>query len=247
MEVLASQGFGFLLVLLRTAGLLVSAPILGARVVPVRIRLAFSLVLALAVFTGAGAPAVTPPTGVPGFLLPVVAETALGVLAGLSAQWVLSAAVAAGQAIGLSMGIGFAALVDPASGAQSNAPGELLLTLAQLSALALGIHREAVGWLARSVRLWPPGTELPVATLASRAIGQAVLGMTLAVRIAFPVLGAVIVGYAIMGVLGRAAPQVSLRSIGFSVAILAGGGALYLVVPGASEVIARSTVAAFSR
>ena len=247
MEVLVSQGFGFLLVLMRTAGLLVSAPILGARVVPVRIRLALSLALSLAVFTGAGSPAVAPPAGLPGLLLPIVAETALGVLAGLSARWVLDSAVAAGQVIGISMGIGFAALVDPTSGTQSNAPGELLLTLAQLSALALGIHREAIGWLARSVRVWPPGTELPVAELASRAIGQAVLGMTLAVRVAFPVLGAVVVGYAVMGVLGRAAPQVSLRSIGFSVAILAGGGALYLVVPGASEVIARSTVAAFSR
>jgi len=247
MEVLAAQGLGYLLVLFRTAGLLVGAPILGARVVPVRIRLAFSLVLSLAVFTGAGSPAVTPPSGLPPLLLDIAAETALGLLAGLSARWVLDAAVAAGQVIGISMGIGFASLVDPSSGANSNAPGELLLTLAQLSALALGIHREAIGWLARSVRLWPPGTDLPVATLASRAIGQAVLGVTLAVRVAFPVLGAVVVGYAIMGVLGRAAPQVSIRSIGFSVAILAGGGALYLVVPGASEVIARSTVAAFSR
>lgn len=247
MEVLAPQGFGFLLVLLRTAGLLVTAPILGARVVPIRIRLSLALVLAMAVFTGAGSPAVPPPTGIGGLLLGAVAETTLGVLAGLAAQWVLSAAVAAGQVIGLSMGIGFAALVDPASGAQSNAPGELLLTLAQLSALALGIHREAIAWLARSVRRWPPGADLPVGELAGRAVGQAVLGVTLAVRVAFPVLAAVIVGYAIMGVLTRAAPQISLRSIGFSVAILAGGGALYLVVPGASELIARSTVAAFTR
>ncbi|HTP51260.1 MAG TPA: flagellar biosynthetic protein FliR [Anaeromyxobacteraceae bacterium] len=247
MEVLAGQGWGYLLVLLRTAGLLVSAPILGARVVPVRIRLSLSVVLALAAFTGAGAPAVALPRGIPGLVLAVAAETALGLLAGFAASWVLQAAVAAGQVIGVSMGIGFASMVDPASGANSNAPGELLLTLAQLSALALGIHREAIGWLARSVRLWPPGGELPVEALASRAIGQAVLGATLAVRVAFPVLAAVLVAYALMGVLSRAAPQLSLASVGFSVAILCGGGALYLVVPHAAEVIARTTVAAFSR
>lgn len=247
MSVLAAQGFGYLLVLLRTAGLLMSAPILGARNVPVRIRLALSLVLAMAVFTGAGSPAVALPAGVGGLLLGVVAESAMGLLAGLSARWVLDSALAAGQVIGISMGIGFAALVDPTSGSQSNAPGEMLLTLAQLSALALGIHREAIGWLARSVRIWPPGVDLPLHALASHAVGQAVLGATLAVRIAFPVLAAVILGHATVGVLGRAAPQLSLASIGFSVAILAGGGALYLVVPQAAEMVARSAVAAFPR
>jgi len=247
MEVLAGQGWGYLLVLLRTAGLLVSAPILGARVVPVRLRLSLSVALAMVVYTGAGSPVVPLPAGIPGLLLGVVAETALGLLAGLAARWVLDAAVAAGQVIGISMGIGYAALIDPGSGAQSNAPGELLLTLAQLCALALGIHREAIGWLARSVRMWPPGGDLPVESLASHAIGQAVLGATLAVRIAFPVLAAVLVGYALMGVLSRAAPQLSIASVGFSIAILAGGGALYLVVPHAAEVIARTTVAAFSR
>ena len=247
MEVLAAQGFGYLLVLLRTAGLLMSAPVLGARNVPVRIRLALSLALAMAVFTGAGSPPVALPGGVGGLLAGVVAESCMGLLAGLAARWVLDSAVAAGQVIGMSMGIGFAALVDPTSGAQSNAPGEMLLTLAQLSALALGVHREAIGWLARSVRLWPPGAALPLHSLASHAIGEAVLGATLAVRVAFPVLAAVILGHALVGVLGRAAPQLSLATVGFSVAILAGGGALYLVVPQAAELIARSTVAAFPR
>jgi flagellar biosynthetic protein FliR len=245
--ILTGQAWGFALVLLRTAGLLVTVPILGARVVPARVRLALAVLLSLAVFAGAGAPSAPPPGGVPGLVLAVAGETAMGLLAGLAARFVLDAALAAGQLIGISMGIGFAALVDPTSGAESNAPGEMLLTLAQLGALAMGIHREAIGWLARSVQVWPPGGPLALERLASHAIGQGVLGATLAVRIAFPVLAAVIVGYAITGVLTRTAPQISLSSIGFSVAILAGGAALYLVAPYAAEMVARSTVAALPR
>jgi flagellar biosynthetic protein FliR len=225
--------------------MLATVPVLGARVVPARIRLSLAVLLAVAAFTGAGAPAVPPPDGLGRIALAVAGETAMGMLAGLAARWVLDAALAAGQLIGISMGIGFAALVDPTSGAESNAPGEMLLTLAQLGALALGIHREAIAWLARSVRLWPPGADLPLQALAAHAVGQAVLGATLAVRVAFPVLAAVIASYAVAGVLTRAAPQISLSSIGFSVAILAGGAALYLVVPHAAELVARSTVAAF--
>jgi flagellar biosynthetic protein FliR len=244
---LAGQGWGFALVLLRTAGLLVTVPVLGARVVPARIRLSLAVVLSLAVFTGAGAPSVAPPEGIPGLFLGAAGETAMGLLAGLAARLVLEAAIAAGQLVGISMGIGFAALVDPTSGAESSAPGEMILTLAQIGALALGIHREAIAWLARSVRLWPPGGPLPLEMLAGHALGQAVFGATLAVRIAFPVLAAVIVAYVVTGVLTRSAPQLALGSIGFSVAILAGGGALYLVVPHAAELVARSTVAALPR
>ena len=246
-EVLAGQGWGFALVLLRTAGLLITVPILGARLVPGRIRLGLALLLAFASFTGAGSPLVTPPDDVAGMFLSAIGETALGLLAGLSARFVLDAALAAGQLLGISMGVGFAALVDPTSGAESNAPGELLLTLAQLSAIALGVHREAIAWLARSIQQWPPGGPLELGQIASHAIGQAVLGATLAVRISMPVLAAVVAAYAITGILSRSAPQLSLANVGFSIAILAGGGALYLVVPHAAEIVARSTLAAFPR
>jgi flagellar biosynthetic protein FliR len=244
---LAGQGWGFALVLLRTAGLLVTVPVLGARFIPARLRLALAVVLALAAFTGAGAPPVAPPDGLPALLLGAAGETVLGLLAGLAARLVLESAIAAGQLVGVSMGIGFASLVDPTSGAESGAPGEMILTLAQLGALALGIHREAIAWLARSVRVWPPGGPLPLEALASHAVGQAVFGATLAIRVAFPVLAAVIVAYVVTGVLTRAAPQLGLGNVGFSVAILAGGGALYLVVPQAAELIARSAVAAIPR
>jgi flagellar biosynthetic protein FliR len=244
MEVLAGQGWGFALVLLRTAGLLVTVPILGARLVPARIRLALAIILAFVTFTGAGSPLVAPPDDLAGLFLVSVSETALGLLAGLSARFSHDAALAAGQLIGISMGVGFAALVDPTSGAESNAPGELLLTLAQLSAIALGFHREAVIWLARSVRQFPPGGQQGLEQLGVHAINQAVLGVTLAVRISMPVLAAVVAAYAITGILSRSAPQLSLANVGFSIAILAGGGALYLVVPQAAELVARSTLAA---
>lgn len=245
MSILTAQGWGFMLVLLRTAGLLITVPILGARLVPARVRLGLALVLAFAAYSGAGSPAAPPPDGLTDLFLGAASETALGLLGGLAARFVLDAALAAGQLVGISMGIGFAALVDPTSGAESNAPGELLLTLSQLVALGMGLHREAIGWLARSVRLWPPGGPMPLERLASHAIGQAVLGVTLAVRVAMPVLAAVLAAYAITGILTRTAPQLSLSNVGFSIAILAGGGALYLVVPQAAELVARTTLAAF--
>ncbi|HYG67469.1 MAG TPA: flagellar biosynthetic protein FliR [Anaeromyxobacteraceae bacterium] len=245
MEVSIAAAWGFGLVLLRTAGLCVTAPILAARVVPARVRLGVAFALAFAVFQGAGAPAVPPPGSLAGLAASALFETALGLLSGLAARWLLDAALAAGHVAGLSAGLGFGALVDPTTGAESNAVSGLLFGTAQAMAVALGIHREAVAWLARSVATWPPGAPAGLGDLATRVVGHGTMAVALSIRLAFPVLAAVMVGHLVLAVMGRMAPQLSLSNLGFSIAIGAGGFALYLSAPGIAELAARAAIAAF--
>lgn len=237
--------WGFGLLLFRTTGLCLTAPMLGARIVPNRVKLGIALVLTMAVFQGAGAPGVPVPATLLGLAGPAATETLTGVLGGLSARWLLDAALAAGHLAGLSAGLGFSALVDPTSGAESTGLSQYLYAGAQAAALSLGIHREAVGWLARAAQTWPPGTEPALGTLAAGVIGHAVLAIALAVRMAFPIMAAVLLGHATMGVLNRMAPQLGLANVGFSVALLSGGLALYLSAPAVAELVARAAVAAF--
>jgi flagellar biosynthetic protein FliR len=237
--------WGFGLLLFRTTGLCLTAPMLGARIVPQRIRLAISVALTAAIYTGIGMPGVPLPSSILGLGAAAAVETATGLISGLAARWLLDAALAAGHLAGLSAGLGFSALVDPTTGAESNGLSQLLFAGAQGAALSLGIHREAVGWLARSAQLWPPGSHVDLASLASRLVGQTVVAISLSVRLAFPVLAAVLLGHACMGVMSRMAPQLNLGNVGFSVAILAGGLAVYLAAPAAAEMAARAAVAAF--
>lgn len=235
------------LLFLRTAGLMITAPVLSARVVPARVRLGLAALLAWAAWTGAGAPAAAPPEHLGALAAAAGAETALGLLAGLAARAVLQAALAAGHAASIEMGLGYGALLDPASGAESNAVAELVHMTAQAGAVALGIHREAIAWLARSALAFPPGGALGLRDQAARAIWESTGAAALGARLAFPVLAAVLLGHLAMAALGRTAPQLSLGTIGFSVAVLAGGGAFYLVAPAAAELAARAAVAAMAR
>ena len=237
--------WGFGLLLFRTTGLCLTAPLIGARIVPARVRLGLALVVTFAVFQGAGAPAVALPHSIFTLASAAAAETITGLLAGLAARWFLDSALAAGHLAGLSAGLGFSAMIDPSSGAESTGLSQLLYAGAQASALALGLHREAIGWLARSAQTWPPGATLELGPMAARTIGQAVLAMALAVRLAFPVLAAVLLGHAAMGLTSRLAPQLNLSNVGFSVAILAGGLGIYLAAPTIAELAARAAVAAF--
>jgi flagellar biosynthetic protein FliR len=55
----------------------------------------------------------------------------------------------------------------------------------------------------------------------------------------------VLLGHAVMGVLSRMAPQLGLSNVGFSIAILAGGLAVYMSAPAVAELVARAAVSAF--
>lgn len=232
--------YGFALVLLRTTALFFAAPVLSARSVPPRIRLGLALFVALASFSGAGTPTVVPPESFTSLIGAAFSETALGVVAGLSARLVLEAALAAGQLVGLSAGLGFGATVDPIFGAESGAVGQLLSMAALGFAVALGLHREAIGWLAESVRQIPPGSPQDLHTLASTVIRQALYSATLAVRLAFPLWAATLLAHLGLGLAGRTAPQLNLTTIGFTLSMLAGGGALYVGAPTMAHLVAQA-------
>jgi flagellar biosynthetic protein FliR len=243
----ASVAYGFLLVLMRCAGLCMTAPVLGARVVPARVRLTVAMVLGFTVFMGAGAPPARVPTHILSLFGAAFTETLTGLLAGLFAQWCLDAAMAAGQAAGLAMGLGYGAMLDPINGSESTAISQLLSLTALGIALGLGVHREAVLWLAESVKNMPPGTSVDLLAFAQTTIAHAVGAFALAVRLGFPVVAAATAGHVLMGVLSRAAPQLNMNTLGFSVTLLAGGGALYLVAPTLARVAAQQAVASFSQ
>jgi flagellar biosynthesis protein FliR len=236
---------GFLLVLFRCAGLLMAAPLFSAKSVPARVRLALALVVSLVAFQAAGAPPFANWDRPGPLLVAVFSETLIGLAAGLAARLCIEAAASAGHAAGLTMGIGFAAILDPVHGEESNALQELLLFAALGVAVAAGLHREAIAWFCRSVIETPPGAAVSVQELAATVIGEAARGSALAIRLSFPVMAAVLFGYVAVGVIGRSAPQMNLANIGYAVALLAGGAALYLVSPTLAEIVARSARTVF--
>jgi flagellar biosynthetic protein FliR len=241
--------FGFLLVLFRCAALCSVAPLFALRTVPMRARMSIALVLAFTAFSGAGFPVFAPPGGGTGALVgAAIVETLIGLQAGLAAMFAIDAAGAAGQMASASMGLSYGSVVDPVHGADSTAISELITMFSLAALVTSGMHREAIAWLCRSVIQMPPGATvgIDVAALASAVVTQAIGSVALAVRMAFPILVAVFLGHVSLGVVGRTAPQLSINSIGFSITILAGGGAFYLLAPPIAELAARTAAAAFT-
>jgi flagellar biosynthetic protein FliR len=238
---------GFFLVLVRCTSLFMVAPIFSAKTIPALVRMGFSVPIAVAVFIGAGSP-VFAGWEQPALLIPaVVMELIIGSSAGLAARFAMEASMAAGSAIAIAAGVSFGSVIDPLHGAESTAIGDLLSFITMAVALATGLHRDAVVWLCRSVQETPPGSEFSVATLATRVISDGAASFALSVRLAFPVLAAVTLGHLGLGLINRAAPQFNLSNIGFTVALVAGCGAFYLVAPSAAVLAAEAARTAFAR
>jgi flagellar biosynthetic protein FliR len=241
--------FGFLLVLFRCTALCAVAPLFALRTVPMRARMAIALVIAFTAFAGAGFPVFAPPGGGTGALVgAAIIETLIGLGTGLSAMFALDAAGAAGQMASASMGLSYGSVIDPVHGADSTAISELITMFSVAALVMSGMHREAIAWLCRSLIQLPPGAAVgvDVRSLAGTVVTQAIASGALAVRMAFPILVAVFFGHVSLGVVGRTAPQLNVNSIGFSITILAGGGALYLLAPAIAQLAARTAAAAFT-
>lgn len=242
MEALAPVAYGFVLVFFRTAALMITAPLFGIRSLPAQLRVALSACVAFVAFTGAGLPQVPVPAHLGVLLSDVALETVLGLFAGNAVRFALEAAASAGQLTAQAMGLGYGAMLDPLNGAESTALGQLFRMLVLGAALALGLHREAVAWLASSVTQVPPGTVTGLTDLARASIVQALEAIALSVRLGFPFLAAVTLGHLVLGLVGRAAQQLHFSNLGFSVSILFGGGALWVVAPPMLRACAQSAL-----
>lgn len=237
---------GFFLVLVRCTSLFMIAPIYSARTIPALVRMGFAVPVSVAVFIGAGAPGFAGFDKIPLLIPAMVMEVIMGAGAGLAARFAMEAAIGAGSAIAMAMGVSFGSVIDPLHGAESTAIGDLLSFVTMAVALATGLHREAIAWLCRSIRETPPGSDFSVATIATRIVADGTASITLAVRIAFPVLAAVTLGHLGLGLLNRAAPQLNISNVGFTIALLAGGAAFYLVAPSAAIMAAEAARTAFA-
>src|SRR4051812_41462803 len=98
----------------RIAGAFMVAPVFGARLVPMRVRLALTVTATVVI-----AP-LLPPTQPFELSLPtaviVVREVVVGIAMGFCLQMIFDALIVAGQTIAMGMGLGMATMIDPQRG-----------------------------------------------------------------------------------------------------------------------------------
>jgi len=135
---------------------------------------------------------------------------------------VFSIMLFAGQSIAYSMGLGFASMVDPATGVQTPVIAQLFVIVSSLLFLAVDGHLLLIEMLVQSFH------SLPVAVVGFDKAGlwqmiawssQIFAG---GVLLALPIMTVLLFINISFGVASKAAPQLQLFGVGFPITILLG-------------------------
>ena len=214
----------YLLVFARTGAMVMLLPAIGETSVPARVRLilALAISLALAPTVGVSYPQQAPATVLALGLL-IAQEITAGILIGTMARIIMSALSVAGTLIANQTGLALAETLDPTShGQQSVVVGNFLSLLGVVLIFATNLHHLAIGAVAGSYHLIPPGTSLPTGDMAELTIRLVSGSFALGFQLAAPFL---VFGFAVnaaFGVLARMMPQLQVFFVAMPVNILVG-------------------------
>jgi len=215
----------------RTLPLAWLVPALGGPRVPVASRVALGVLLAILCL-----PVLLPiasstlaATGPAGGLLLVGRELLVGLSVGLCAATVFRAAEAAGRLVDVVRGANLSEVLAPLSDERASPMGDLYLLLAIVVFLELGGLRVFATALGRSYEAVPVGLvapDAPALRSAAALVTAAVAKLfESALGLAAPVIVAMVLADAALGVLGRAAPQLPLALAAVPAKALLGLGA----------------------
>ena len=217
----------FLWPFIRILAMLATAPVFDNRTVQRRTRLGLAALIAILMMPLLPAPPVLSSAQA----IPVLIQQILvGVAMGFSMRLVFAAFEMAGDLLGLQMGLAFAQFIDPARGTQTPLIGSFLGVLAMLTFLVIDGHLLVIAAVVQSFELIPISANLSVVNSQSIALAGSIMFM-LALQISLPVMAAVLISNIVLGILARAAPQLNVMSIGFSITIGVGLWILWVSLP----------------
>ncbi len=218
-----------LLVFFRIGGLMIFAPIFGSNIIPVKVRVLFSMLAALSVY-----PLLS--DQLLGELhlelslftiVPVVAlDLLLGVLIGFIATLPMIAVQTGGLIMGQQMGLGFARFYNPAVDDEADVIGQIMFFMLLVGFLLIGGHESLLLAVLHSFEHIPPGVAFLDMDLIDLLTGLLTASFELALRVAAPLLALVFLQSVAMGFVAKTVPQLNILSLGFPLRILVGFGVI---------------------
>lgn len=216
--------------MMRIGAMLLAMPVIGTRLVPTRVKIITTFLLAVTVLPLLPELPQVEALSLQGLLISFQ-QVLIGMGLGFTLQLVFGALMVAGESIAMSMGLGFASMVDPTNGVNVPVVSQLFIIMGTLIFLALGGHLMLIQLLVssfESMPISPDGLERDSFWAIVSWGSQMFIG---AIWVAIPALISMLVITLSMGVMTRAAPQLNIFSVGFPVTMFMGFIILMLVLP----------------
>jgi len=235
----------FVMVLCRTTGIFLAAPVFSSPVVPRLVKALLVGVVAACllpmVVTGQGGAAL--PTTWLGFAVVAAKEIVVGLTLGFFALLAYTAVQIAGELLGEQMGFAMSQVTDPTTDVETVVIGQLATVLGLLLFLSVNGHHWLLMALSRSFALVPVGgMELREVTLSRIVDGFAAMFES-GIVLAAPVLCVTVMVTVAIGVVARLVPQIHALMLSFPLKIAFGLLVLGLALPFIAHAVERQFIA----
>ncbi|MCR5687687.1 MAG: flagellar biosynthetic protein FliR [Lachnospiraceae bacterium] len=233
----------FLLVFARISAFMFVAPFFSMANTPRRVRAGFSLILSVLLTQVLSDHNVPEYSTVLGYSVIVLTETLTGLLIGLGANICMSIVHFAGKVADMDIGLSMVQVLDPLTRQNTGFVGTIYQYCLVLIMLITDMHYFFLRAIVETFTLIPiGGAKFSSEKLLTVMIQFMTDFITISFRLCLPIVAAMLILNAVLGVLAKTAPQINMFSVGIQIKILVGLGILFLTVgtiPSASEFIFR--------
>ena len=220
----------FLWPLTRIIGVLSVAPLFGNVSVPARIKILLGVLLAILIAPAVPAIPALDPLSPQGFLI-LVQQLLIGLAMGFTMRITLAGVEIAGTIVGMTMGLGFASFFDPQTRGQTSVISQFFALLTLMIYLATNLHLVVLSTLAQSFELLPISSGFVSNAGFFQVVSWGGRIFSAGVQLSLPIVAALLITNAALGILTRAAPQLNIFGIGFPITIGVGFLMIGAVLP----------------
>jgi flagellar biosynthetic protein FliR len=220
----------FIFPLARILALVASAPVIGNKQVPARVKVGFGMLITFLIAPTLNIPAEIEASSGPGLFI-LVQQILVGLAMGFSMRLIFTAIEMSGDIMGLQIGLGFASFFDPINSSNSQVIAQFLGILAALSFLSMDGHLQMLSVMAQSFQVFPISVQPPSAhAMHTLALwGGSIFAHAL--QMSLPLIAALLITNLALGILTRSAPQLNIFAIGFPLTLVVGFTTLMLLMP----------------
>lgn len=215
----AGDILSFILTIMRVGTVLFMMPFFSSDRIPMQVKAAAAMVIALGVWPHLKLPGAAMPAHPFDVGLLFLGEIILGLTLGMAVNFLFMGIQAGGELLGFQMGFTMINFADPLTGNQTGLPAFFLWMVAILTFLTLDGHLHMIRAFAMSFKLIPPGGLLLGEVLLRQVFALAADLFVLALKIAAPVMVALFLAELTLALVSRTSPQVNIMEIGFPIKI----------------------------
>jgi len=221
----------FLLIFVRIATFIYIAPFFSTANTPRRVKAGFSLVLAYILYSTLTEHSVPDYYTVLGYSILVIKEAITGLIVGLGANICMSIVHFAGKVADMEVGLSMVSLIDPLTNTSTGFMGSFYQYALILIMLITNMHYYFIRAIVETFQIIPIGG----AKFASDKIMETMIRflgdyVSISFRICLPIVAAMLLLNAILGILAKTAPQMNMFSVGIQFKVLIGLSILFLTI-----------------